>query len=124
MVKLVKPSVSCYVYPMTIEQTVEIPASHRLVIDVPREVPAGRAILRFTSVEDAVAAGKDPCFAPNAPGIGIEGECPYCAAHNWTFSNDNPEAAAARQEVQDRIDGKIPVKRFSSFEEFLDDLKS
>jgi hypothetical protein len=33
---------------MTIEQTVEIPANHRLVIEVPREVPAGRAILTFT----------------------------------------------------------------------------
>jgi hypothetical protein len=33
---------------MTIEQTVEIPASHRLTIDVPSEVPMGRAILTFT----------------------------------------------------------------------------
>ena len=32
---------------MTITQTVEIPASHRLTIDVPPEVPAGRAILMF-----------------------------------------------------------------------------
>jgi hypothetical protein len=35
---------------MTIEQTVEIPADHRLVIEVPREVPAGRAVLAFTPV--------------------------------------------------------------------------
>jgi hypothetical protein len=28
--------------------TVEIPANHRLTIDVPREVPAGRTILVFT----------------------------------------------------------------------------
>ena len=33
---------------MTIEQTVELPASHRLTIDVPREIPAGRTILAFT----------------------------------------------------------------------------
>ena len=33
---------------MTIEQTVEIPANHRLVIDVPAEVPAGKVILTFT----------------------------------------------------------------------------
>ena len=39
---------------MTIEQTVEIPANHRLTIDVPREVPAGRTILSFTP-----AAGSD-----------------------------------------------------------------
>jgi hypothetical protein len=33
---------------MTIEQTVEIPADHRLMIEVPSEIPAGRAILAFT----------------------------------------------------------------------------
>ena len=33
---------------MTIEQTVEIPANHRLTLDVPREIPAGRAVLAFT----------------------------------------------------------------------------
>jgi hypothetical protein len=33
---------------MTITQTVDIPESHRLVIDVPREVPAGPTILAFT----------------------------------------------------------------------------
>jgi hypothetical protein len=35
---------------MTIEQTVEIPANHRLTLDVPREIPAGRAVLAFTPV--------------------------------------------------------------------------
>jgi hypothetical protein len=33
---------------MTIEQTVDIPANHRLIIEVPPEIPAGRAILAFT----------------------------------------------------------------------------
>ena len=33
---------------MTITQTVEIPESRRLTIEVPREVPAGPAILTFT----------------------------------------------------------------------------
>jgi hypothetical protein len=32
---------------MTIQQTVEIPASHRLTIDVPLEVPEGTAVLTF-----------------------------------------------------------------------------
>jgi hypothetical protein len=36
---------------MSVTQTVEIPASHRLVIDVPREVPEGRAVLTFTPAE-------------------------------------------------------------------------
>jgi hypothetical protein len=35
---------------MTIEQTVEIPPNHRLTIEVPREIPAGKAILAFTPV--------------------------------------------------------------------------
>jgi hypothetical protein len=32
---------------MTIQQTVDVPASRRLTIDVPREVPAGPTILTF-----------------------------------------------------------------------------
>ena len=37
---------------MAIEQTVEIeiPPSHRLFVEVPQEVPAGKAMLTFTSV--------------------------------------------------------------------------
>ena len=35
---------------MTIQQTVDIPVSRRLIIEVPREIPAGRAILAFTPV--------------------------------------------------------------------------
>jgi hypothetical protein len=34
---------------MSVTQTVEIPVSHRLTIDVPPEVPAGRAEITFTS---------------------------------------------------------------------------
>jgi hypothetical protein len=34
-------------YPMTIEQTVEIPANHRLTIEVPQEVPAGPVVLTY-----------------------------------------------------------------------------
>jgi hypothetical protein len=34
---------------MSITQTVEVPASHRLTIDVPREIPAGPVILTFTT---------------------------------------------------------------------------
>jgi hypothetical protein len=33
---------------MVIEQTVDIPVSRRLTIDVPREIPVGRVILTFT----------------------------------------------------------------------------
>jgi hypothetical protein len=33
---------------MSVTQTVEVPASHRLTIDVPHEIPAGPVILTFT----------------------------------------------------------------------------
>ena len=33
---------------MSITQTVEVPASHRLTIDVPLEIPAGLVVLTFT----------------------------------------------------------------------------
>jgi len=49
---------------MTIEQTVEIPANHRLTIEVPREIPAGRAILAFTP---AVARKSSDRGAGTAP---------------------------------------------------------
>ena len=42
---------------MTIEQTVNIPASRHLTIEVPSAVPAGRVILAFTP---APAAGTTP----------------------------------------------------------------
>jgi len=32
---------SCYSLIMSITQTVEVPANHRLTIDVPREIPTG-----------------------------------------------------------------------------------
>jgi hypothetical protein len=35
---------------MSVTQTVEIPASRRLTIDVPCEVPVGRSVLTFTAV--------------------------------------------------------------------------
>jgi len=35
---------------MVIEQTIEIPLNHRLFLDVPLEVPAGKTIITFTTV--------------------------------------------------------------------------
>jgi hypothetical protein len=49
---------------MSVTQTVEIPASRRLIIDVPCEIPVGRAVLVFTPVTDAAVTdpkfGRDP----------------------------------------------------------------
>ena len=41
---------------MTIEQTIEIPASRRITIDVPREIPAGRAVLAFRPAEETASS--------------------------------------------------------------------
>jgi hypothetical protein len=46
---------------MTIQQTVEIPASHRLTIDVPQEVPAGKATIIYSpepAADQAAPAGR------------------------------------------------------------------
>jgi hypothetical protein len=40
--------VSCYSCFMDVTQTVDVPASHRLTIDVPREIPEGPVVLTFT----------------------------------------------------------------------------
>jgi hypothetical protein len=54
---------------MTIEQTVEIPADHRLTLEVPREIPEGRAVIAFTPAsadlrsvdfQSAAPAGETP----------------------------------------------------------------
>lgn len=53
---------------MTITQTVEIPVSHRLTLEVPREIPAGRAILTFTpsarSGGDEAGIKMPPSYSP------------------------------------------------------------
>jgi len=52
---------------MSVTQTVEIPADHRLTIDVPREVPVGRAEIRFFPV----SAGKEQIQRSEARDIEI-----------------------------------------------------
>jgi hypothetical protein len=97
---------------MTITQTVEVPASHRLTIDVPCEVPAGQVILTFTS-------------KAAADGLDYEGECPICAANRDPVSGNpryNAETIAGMQEVEDMITGKIPAKWYKSFDEMWKDL--
>ena len=33
---------------MTVKQTIEVPASHRILLEIPSQIPAGRTILTFT----------------------------------------------------------------------------
>jgi hypothetical protein len=97
---------------MTVTQTVEIPASHRLTIDVPREVPAGRVILAFTPATEPKAADDD--------GLYPDGVCPICAAHDYM---PNAETIAAIEEGRAMMRGEIPAKRFHSIAEMIEDLE-
>jgi hypothetical protein len=101
---------------MTITQTVDVPAGHRLTIDVPREVPAGKVVLTFTPKTSA--ADED--------GLGYEGECPICAAHRDPVTGEelfNAETIAAIEEGRAMMRGEIPALRFHSFEEMVADLE-
>jgi len=97
---------------MSITQTVEVPASHRLVVDVPREIPEGRVILTFT-----------PASADS--GL-VAGECPVCAAHRDPVTGNpryNAETVAAIEEGMAISRGEIPAKRFHSLAEMIEDLE-
>ena len=49
---------------MVVEKMVEIPVNHRLVLDVPQEIPAGRAILTFSPAGNLRASVPADCPAP------------------------------------------------------------
>ena len=93
---------------MTVTQTVNIPESHRLVIDVPPEVPTGPAVLTFTP-------------APNQKADNTGGGCPLCAKHRDPKTGElrfNAETIAAFKEGDAMLRGEIPAKWHTS----LDDL--
>ena len=104
-------SLSCYIYSMSITQTVDIPASHKLTIDVPREVPEGRTILTFTPAPDQRFDYVD--------------ECPICAAHRDPVTGNpryNAETVAAIEEGMAISRGEIPAKWYTSPDEMWKDL--
>jgi hypothetical protein len=104
---------------MTVTQTVEVPDSHRLTIDVPREVPSGAVILTFTPKTSAATACDD--------GLDYEGECPICAAHRDPVTGEerfNAETIAAFEEGDAMLRGEIPAKWYNSLDEMLADLDS
>jgi len=99
---------------MSVTQTVEIPASRRLTIEVPREVPTGPVILTFT-----------PAANTTGDGLGYEGECPICVAHRDPVTGEelfNAETVAAIEEGRAMMRGEIPAKWYTSFDEMLEDL--
>jgi len=91
---------------MSIIQTVEVPANHRLTIDVPHEIPAGRTIIAFTpapAVDDS---------------LDFEGKCPLCAKSH----TPNAETAAVIREGRAMMLGEIPAKWYDSLDEMWEDL--
>ena len=102
---------------MTITQTVTIPASRRLTIDVPLEVPEGRTVLAFTPAPLPDSAAED--------GLDFEGDCPLCAKYREPETGElrpNAETAAAIREGRAMMRGEIPGKLYSSFDDMLVDL--
>jgi hypothetical protein len=102
---------------MTITQTVEIPASRRLTIDLPCEIPVGRVILAFTPAAEPKAADDD--------GLYPDGECPICAANRDPVTGEerfNAETIAAFEEGDAILRGEIPAKWYKSFDEMWKDL--
>jgi len=81
---------------MTITQTVEIPADRRLTIDVPPEIPAGKAVLTFKPVFEAPFI--DPIEAiERCSGIAKQLGC--------TLSSDGFLAMRRKdKELEDRLD--------------------
>ena len=104
----VAPFYAIIIY-MPITQTVNIPASRRITLDVPIEVPEGRTILTFTPAPENVPLH----------------ECPICAK-NCDPETGNPrynaETVAAIEEGRAMMRGEIPAKRFRSLDEMWEDL--
>ena len=93
---------SCYTLSMTITQTVEIPASHRLTIDVPREIPAGRTqvVIQFPVVEKQTGQRSPDRRSPDrrsdepVPKSADEGATSHVDALKRILSQPTPRADA------------------------------
>ena len=91
---------------MTITQTVEIPASRRITLDIPQQIPVGPVILTFTPVTE------------------IANDCPECAKHRDPVTGElrfNAETIAAFEEGDAMLRGEKPAKWHHSIED-LDEI--
>ena len=98
---------------MIIEQTIEVPASRRITLEIPQQIPVGPVILTFTPVDRAAAK--------------IADDCPECAKHRDPETGEfrfNAETVAAIEEGRAMMRGEIPAQQFGSLEELLADLRS
>jgi hypothetical protein len=81
---------------MTIEQTVEVPASRRLTITVPPEVPVGPVVLTFTP---AAASAAQPLRSLRGIDKGRDTMEAYFARHHAENDRELPELSAAERKA-------------------------
>jgi hypothetical protein len=99
---------------MTIEQTIEVPASRRITLEVPPEIPEGKVIIAFT-----------PAVKQTAASDAAAGECPICAAHRDPVTGNpryNAETVASIEEGMAISRGEIPAKWYDSLDAMWEDL--
>jgi len=108
---IVFPLFLCYIEYMTITQIVEIPANRRITLEVPREIPMGKAkVIVFTQSDKAAQNTEDCIFT----------DCPL-HAENPPF---NAKVLAAIEESKAIMKGDIQTKWYNSFEDAQKDLES
>jgi hypothetical protein len=79
---------------MTIQQTVDIPAGHRLTIDVPREIPTGPVVLTFTPKAAESAEPEEPAQSATPITDFLSGLC--ASAGNITLEQIREERLVKR----------------------------
>jgi hypothetical protein len=106
---------------MSVTQTIDIPASHRLTIDVPQEVPAGRTIIVFKpAAESSACQGRQACMTAQEamdrglgfgggpridPAEAVERCCGIMQRLGFSFSSDDFLAMRRQdKELEDRLD--------------------
>ena len=93
---------------MTITQTIEVPDSRRITLDLPPEIPTGKVVLTFS------------------PAVEEDGSCPLCAKYRDPETGNpryNAQTVAAIEEGMAISRGEIPARRFNSLAEMLEDLE-
>ena len=100
---------------MSVTQTIDIPASHRLTIDVPHEVPAGKTIIVFKpaaetsvsmtaqeAIDRGLGFGGDPRIDPAEA---VERCCGIMQRLGFSLSSDDFLALRRQdKELEDRLD--------------------
>ena len=90
---------------MTIEQTVEIPPSRRLTIDVPREIPVGRAKAALTLTFEAEIPA--PQGKTAVPLLSLRGSCK---------GEDTLDAYFERKHADKALEDELDMRRYTGHE--------